>query len=162
MPGRGVISPPFSASFSVGVGHPVEALSDVRSTDARRREIQRPAGVAECFQVSRYNVEPSEAVRACNLLAKDRARTLLGDEPVCGGPEVAIVKYPCATACLAERLARAGDCPHGAIVAPSSQPESVRPEADAGEEVDLSVSVEIGWQDVSHVAIVNVSRSNEP
>jgi hypothetical protein len=53
------------------VGHPVEALSDVRRADARSAQICRPDGVARRFKVSLYKVEPHEAVRACNLLAKD-------------------------------------------------------------------------------------------
>jgi hypothetical protein len=48
-----------------------EALSDMRRADARSAQISRPEGVARCFHVSVYKVEPAEAVLACNLLAKD-------------------------------------------------------------------------------------------
>jgi hypothetical protein len=60
-------------SVAFGVGHPnkPEALSDVRRADARSAQICRPEGVARCFHVSVYKVEPTEAVLACNLLAKD-------------------------------------------------------------------------------------------
>jgi hypothetical protein len=60
-----------SESAFVGVGHEVEALSDVRPTDARSAQIGRPDGVTRSFQVRRNKVEPREAVRARNLLSKD-------------------------------------------------------------------------------------------
>jgi hypothetical protein len=61
------------SSCVVGVGQPnkPEALSDVRRADARSAQISSPEGVARCFHVSVYKVEPAEAVLACNLLAKD-------------------------------------------------------------------------------------------
>ena len=51
----------------------------------------RPAGVAFCFQVCRYSIEPSVTNRACNLLAKDMLRAALADEIEEHGPEVAFV-----------------------------------------------------------------------
>ena len=42
--------------------------------------IDRPEGIALSFQVSLYKVEPSEAVFACNLFAKDMLRSALADE----------------------------------------------------------------------------------
>jgi hypothetical protein len=70
--------------WSSVVGQPlrgeIESLPDVRSTDARSAQIQRPDGVSLAFQVSVYKVEPSEAVLARNLLAKDDARSALADE----------------------------------------------------------------------------------
>lgn len=60
---------------------PVEALADVRSTDARSAEIVSFPGVARSFQVSLYKVEPSESVLARNLLAVDLDRAAMLDEP---------------------------------------------------------------------------------
>jgi hypothetical protein len=51
-------------------GREPESLPDVRSTDARSAGIGRPDGVRRTFQVSRYSVEPSEAVLARNLFSK--------------------------------------------------------------------------------------------
>ncbi len=65
-----------------GVGHPVEAMARMRGANARSRENDRPAGVAVCFHVSVYKVEPSKAVRSFNLFAKDWAREALRDEVV--------------------------------------------------------------------------------
>mgnify|MGYP003338890493 FL=1 len=55
-----------STTVLLGVGHPlcgeVQSLSDVRRTDARSAEIERPDGVVRCFHVSVYKVEPLQAV----------------------------------------------------------------------------------------------------
>jgi hypothetical protein len=40
-------------------------------TDARSAQISRPEGVALAFHVSRYKVEPSEPIQACNLLSNN-------------------------------------------------------------------------------------------
>jgi hypothetical protein len=64
-----------------GVGHEVQALSDVRSADARRCKIRRPEGVTRFFQISRNKVEPVVSIRAANLLSKDDWRAALSDEP---------------------------------------------------------------------------------
>jgi hypothetical protein len=68
-------SHPLFQSRVCGVGQPLsnkpEALADVRGTDARSAQISRPDGVARCFHVRLYSVEPAEAVLARNLLSKD-------------------------------------------------------------------------------------------
>ena len=78
----------------------------MRRADARSAEIDRPAGVARCFQVSLYKVEPTKAVFACNLLTKDDWRAALADEVVESWPQVPLIIKPCSFACRAERLAR--------------------------------------------------------
>ena len=70
----------------LGVGHPVAAVSDVRRTDARRRERDTPEGVTHAFQVSVYKVDPSIDSLARNLLSKDDWRPTLRDEVLPGGP----------------------------------------------------------------------------
>lgn len=64
----------------------LESLADVRSTEARSAEIERPEGVTRAFHVSRYMVEPSERVLARNLLSKELVRTADVDEMEEGGP----------------------------------------------------------------------------
>jgi hypothetical protein len=91
----------------------------VRRADARSAEIDRPAGVARCFQVSVYKVDPTKAVFACNLFTKDNVRSALADEVVEDWPEVPLVSKPSAFACRAERLAGAGSCPDGSVISPS-------------------------------------------
>jgi len=62
---------PSFQSRVVGVGHPVEAIADVRGTDARSRKRDGPEGVTQGFQVSVYKVDPRIDVFARNLLSKD-------------------------------------------------------------------------------------------
>jgi len=71
-------------SCAAGVGHPIQPVSDVRSTDARRRKRDRPDGVIQGFQVSLYKVEPRICVLARNLLSKDDCRAALRDEMTSG------------------------------------------------------------------------------
>jgi hypothetical protein len=72
-----IASPDFSQgleSNACGLGHEVQSLPDVRRPEARSAQIRRPDGVTRSFQISRNNVEPSEAVFGRNLLAKDCVR----------------------------------------------------------------------------------------
>jgi hypothetical protein len=78
-------------SLTAGVPHEVQPLSDVRRADARSAHICRPDGVTRTFQVSRNNVEPSEAVLICNLFAKDCCRSALADEPIKFRPKMTSV-----------------------------------------------------------------------
>jgi hypothetical protein len=64
----------------IGVGHPVETLSDVRCPRACSAQICRRSGVACAFQVSANMVKPGESSSAGNLLAKNACRTALADE----------------------------------------------------------------------------------
>jgi hypothetical protein len=137
-----------------------EALSDVRRADARSANILCREGVSRCFHVSRYKVEPAEAVAARNLLAKDCCRAALADEVVPVRPEVPLVSSPRSAACRAERLARAGSRPNGTVVWPSRKPQGKAPSADTGEEVALCVSSQLIWPDVSYVPLIYVSIRN--
>ena len=134
-------------SLVAGVSQPFsdkpEALADMRGADARSAQIDSPNGVARCFQVSVYSVEPAEAVLARNLLSKDNWRAALVDEHVEGGPEVALVVKTFALTGGAEGLARATSGPDGPVVGPSGEAEGVAPDADTGEEVALSVAAQV-------------------
>jgi hypothetical protein len=79
----------------VGVGHPEEALPDVRRTEARSAEIETCKGVRRSFQASLYIVEPVKAVFACNLLAKDNVRLALRYKTEPCGEEVALIVFSC-------------------------------------------------------------------
>jgi hypothetical protein len=164
--------PPLSIAAVEPISIPPEAVSRAgpqiaaacaRScgcADARSAEIDRPAGVTRSFQVSLYKVEPSEAVAARNLLAKDDERAALADEPVEGGPKVPLVSKPAALACRAERLAWAGSGPDQPVVGPSGSPKSVGPDADAGEEMMLAVTGELARFDIAYVSLVHVAGRN--
>lgn len=90
----GVTQPTSGLSLSLSVGGDVEALPDVRGTEARRAKIEDPAGVTRCFQVSLNKVEPSEAVLGRNLFAKKALRSALLDEVEQERPEVPLVNKP--------------------------------------------------------------------
>jgi hypothetical protein len=115
----------------------------VRGADARSAQICRPKGVARCFHVRLYSVEPAEAVLTRNLLSKDDWRTALADEPVELGPEVALIGKSCPFSGGAEGLAGARAGPDGAVVGPSCKTEGVGPDTDTGEEVALRVTLEV-------------------
>jgi len=136
-----------SPSFAPVVGQPVsgnadevEALTDVRRTDARSAQISSPEGVARAFHVSAYSVEPREAVRARNLLSKDDWRAALTDETEPLRPEVTLVVGALASAGDAEGLTGARAGPDRSVVGPPGESECVAPDTDACEEMRLSRS----------------------
>jgi len=116
----------------------VEALTDVRRTDARSAQISSPEGVARSFQINAYSVEPREAVRARNLLSKDDWRAALANETEPGGPEMTLIVGALASAGDAEGLAGATPGPDRSVIGPAGEPESVAPDSDACEEMRLS------------------------
>jgi hypothetical protein len=63
-----------------------ETLADMRGADARSAQIDSPNGVARCFQVSVYKVDPRLNSFCRNLLSNDDCRAALSDEVVEGGP----------------------------------------------------------------------------
>jgi hypothetical protein len=146
-----------SITVAFGVGHPVQPLSDVRRTDARRAQIRRPPGVTRTFQVSAYSVPPPEGIRACNLLAHNSCRAQCGDDAEEVGPEVAVVVESVAFACAAEGLtgARAGDDSH--VVSDARQTNSTRPAADSCKKVVLGVSKKLSWVDIDDAPFVHVA-----
>lgn len=113
------------------------------SADARSAEIDRPNGVTHSFQVNRNKVDPRPAVIARSLLAKDRARLALADEPEPRWPKVPNIGKPNLRACAAERLAGTTPGPHFSVVWPASETERVTPYADAGKEMALFVSFKV-------------------
>ncbi len=149
-------------SRAAGVGHPVEAVSDVRCADARSRERDRPDGVTQVFQVIRYKVDPSVCVAACNLLSKDRCRLTLLDEVVPVRPEVPLVIKPSSFACRGERLARTGASPNRSIVAPSGRPKGVGPHSNAGEEMALGEASQVAGENILDAPFIHDAGRDEP
>jgi hypothetical protein len=151
-----------SRVVGVGQGCPVEPLSDVRRAEARSAGIDRPDGVVRSFQVSVYKVEPSEAVLACNLLAKDDVRAALRDEAEEVGPEVSLVVEASSLAGGAERLTWTRAGPNRTVICPPGAAQGVAPDADPGEEVALGVSLKVIGFHVLDAAFVHVARRNVP
>jgi hypothetical protein len=148
--------------LSVGVGHEVQSLPDVRRTEPRSAGIDRPDGVARTFQVSVYSVEPSESVLARNLLAKDCDRSTLRDETEELGPEMPSVVGAAPFSCGGEGLARTGAGPDGAIVGPSGGSKGVAPHSDASKEVALIVSHKVIRSDIDDGTLIHFSWSDMP
>ena len=146
---------------AVGVGHPVESLSDVRRTEARSAGIDRPDGVVRTFQVSLYKVEPLQAVTTCNLLAKADDRSAGLDEPEEVRPQVSLVAGTLALACCRERLAWTGTGPNRPRIIPPGRAQGVGPDADSGEEVALGVACEVCGLHVDDGSFIYVSGSNQ-
>jgi hypothetical protein len=153
-------TPRFSASFTIGVGHEPQSLSDMRRTEARSRDTGRCEGVADSFHVSSNKVEPAVADRCFNLLTKDNVRAALADETEPFRPQMALVGGSCSFSGCTERLAGAGSSPNGSIIWPSCEPQCVAPDADAGEEVALSIPSEVVGFDILDAPFVNITGRN--
>jgi hypothetical protein len=144
-----------------GVPHEEQALSDVRRPDARSAGIDRPDGVTRCFQVSANKVEPSKAVRACNLLAKDNVRFALANEPLPVRPQMALITEATFTSRGAERLTRAASGPDGFVVSPPRESQGVAPDSDAGEEMALSVTSQVASSNIDNWPLIDFAISNQ-
>ena len=142
---------------AVGVGHPIKPVSDVRRTDARRRERDRPEGVTQGFQVSVYKVDPRIAVFARNLLSKDDCRAALFDEVLEGWPQMPLVIKPSSFACRAERLARTGTSPNRSVVCPAGRSQGMGPDANAGEKVALRETAQVARVDIFDTPFIHIA-----
>jgi hypothetical protein len=129
-------------SWAFGVGHPIKTLPSVWGSEARSAEIDRPAGVTRTVQVRLNKVEPSESVNGRNLLAKANDRSSCFDESKEFWPKMPFVVERFAFTGRAEWLAGAASGPDFSVVCPPSEPERVRPDSNAGEEMALRVSGE--------------------
>ena len=109
-------------------------------SDARSAQIGGPDFILQRLQVIAYSGEPFTSKAACNLLSKDDWRSALGDKAIKRWPEMPLVRLRFALARFAERLARAGAGPDGAICWPSCEVQGVFPAADPAEEVASSES----------------------
>jgi hypothetical protein len=138
-----------------------QSLSDVRRAEARSAQIESREGVTRCFHVRLYSVEPSERVFACNLLAKDDARTVLANEPIKGRPEVSRVSNPLSPACRAERLAWRAPSKDGPVVWPPGLPQAVGPSSNSAEPVALGKGYNIAGVDIEDRSLINFSRGDE-
>ena len=132
----------------------------MRAAEARSRQKRRPEGVALCFQVSRYKIEPVASV--LNLLSNDDCRLALRDEVEPVGPQMPLVTKPSAFACCAERLAGARACPNWAIVSPPSAAQGVAPDPDAGEEMALGVGSQVVGSDIGQASFIYVAGRDMP
>jgi hypothetical protein len=140
------------------VAQPVRPLTDIRAADTTGYRTGSPEDVGSVFHVSRYIVEPSAAERACNLLPKDDVRPTLADKIVENGPKVPLVEFSSPLASFAKGLAWQGRGPRRPIVRPTGSAQRVAPTPDSGEEVALSKSSKLGWNDIADISFINFPR----
>ena len=112
--------------------------------DGTSRDNDRPAGVADAFQVSSDSVEPILANRCRNLLSHEDSWPSGTGEAKQVGPQMPIVIGSALLSRDAERLARRGAGPEFPVVGPSSKSGCEAPSADSGEEMALGVTGKIG------------------
>jgi hypothetical protein len=91
----------------MGVGHPPQALADVRRPNARRCKIGGPNGTANSFQRSSYSSEPNNSILARNLFAKPHWKACASDESIHLRPEVASIREPGVLTIEADESAKA-------------------------------------------------------
>lgn len=75
----------------------------------------------------------------CNLLAKHMLRSALVDEVEEGWPEMALIFLTFLVARCGERLTWAGSCPDWLGAGDACKLEGIRPSADPGKKVALSI-----------------------
>jgi len=134
----------------------------VRSAEARSAGIRLPNGVTRSFQVSLNNVEPSEAVFACNLLAKADVRATLADETEELGPEMSSVIGTASFTGGGEGLTGAGAGPNRSIITPSCASEGVAPDPDSGEEMALGVTPKIRRLNIDNGSFIHIPWGDMP
>jgi hypothetical protein len=159
IPRSSLLHPDPFPSHAVGVGSgskEIKPVSCVRRARASRTQTGRPEGVTRTFQVRRNSVEPVEASRTCNLLAKDDCRSALADETEPSGPQVPLVVGSPLPARSRERLTWAASGPNGSVICHPGKPESVGPSTDASEEVGWAVP-DVGWVEVGDAAALDSS-----
>jgi hypothetical protein len=145
----------------VGVGHKPESIPAMGRVDGTSWDNDRPAGVVLCFQVSRHSVEPVLANRRCNLFSHDDSGPSGTDEAKEVGPQVPIVILGFSFTRNRERLARRGAGPELSIVGPPSKSGCEGPAADAGEEMALPVSGEVGGLNIGNAPGIDVAGGNQ-
>lgn len=134
----------------------------MRSAEATSRQTCRPAGVTFSLQVIENSIEPSVSNRALNLLAKDRARLTLADEPRPMRPEMSIVGAAFPFAGAAKWLTGATARPNRSVIGPASESQGVGPAADAGEEMALDEVSEVIGSHVLDVSIIDFAIGYQP
>jgi hypothetical protein len=150
------------ASHAIGVGHPMQSLSDVRRTEARRAQIDRPEGIARRFHVSLYKVEPSKSVRARNLFANCHDRSERRSEGFEHGPKMSFVFDAFALTGRAPWLAGEAGGPERTPVWPSGLAGRVAPDAETGEEMTLPKPGKVSCPDFPNVALIDHPRCDQP
>lgn len=138
-----------------GLGHPEEAIPDMRRPDARSRNIRSPEGVLFRLQVSSYSIEPAVSSRSTNLFPKDAHRLTLAEEGIENGPKVPFVGFFLLLASFTEWLAGARGCPNRSSCWPAGKSEGKGPATDSGEPMALRARFDFGTLHLPNVPPVD-------
>jgi hypothetical protein len=125
-------------------------------------QYHRPDGVRFSLQICRNSVEPPVPSRVRNLLAKDRDRAALADEPKPRRPKVPCVAGALLLAGGAVALAGTTARPNRSVIGPAGESERVTPAANAGEEVALGEAADVRSGNVQDVSFIDVAFGNLP
>jgi len=123
--------------------------------DGTSRYNNRPAGVADAFQIKTHSVEPILANRSRNLFSHDDRGPDGTDETEEDGPEVALVRRALLLTGGAEGLAGSASSPQGALVGPSGKTGGKAPAADTGEKVALCETAQVRRSHVENRPLIN-------
>ena len=123
-------------------------------------QYHRPDGVRFSLQICRNSVEPPVSSRVRNLLAKDRDRAALAEEPKPRRPKVPCVGRALLLAGGAVALAGTTARPNRSVIGPPGESEGVAPTADPGEEVILDVPANVGGGNVLNVSLIDLAFGN--
>lgn len=123
--------------------------------DGTSRNNNRPAGVADAFQVSRHSVEPILANRSRNLFSHNDRGPTGANETKEDGPEVPFVRLAFLLTGDAKGLAGGASGPQGPLVGPSGEAGGKAPAADTGEEVALCETAQVRRSHVKNGSLIN-------
>ena len=154
---------PFCAGVpAIGVGHgdPVDPVSSVGRVDGASRNIDRPAGVTDAFQISADSVEPTVASLSANLFAHADPRPASVDESKHVGPQMPRIVRSGAFAGDGERLTRAGAGPNRSD--PAGDLARDFPKPGAGEEMDALVARDVFGLEVFDASLKDISFVTMP
>jgi hypothetical protein len=127
----------------LGVGHKPQTISSMGRIDGTSRNNDRPAGVADAFQVNTHSVEPILSNRCRNLFSHEDSGPTGADKVEEDGPEVPFVRLALLLTCGAEGLAWGASGPQRSFVRPSGETGCKTPPSDPGEEVRLRESSQV-------------------
>jgi len=145
----------FVGVWSKSRSSPINPTSGVGRGDARSTQIGSRDFISKSFQLNKYSGEPFKSVFACNLLAKDRCRSALGDEIPPSRPHMALVVEAFVKPEIAERLAGTRACPNNPLSRESGPIKGELPSSDAGEEVTSCKPLELMSLYLCYVAVID-------